>query len=514
MALVRFAATVGGFTMISRVLGLVRDILIAAVMGTGPISDAFLVAFKLPNFFRRLFAEGAFNAGFVPLFARLLEERGQEQARRFAEQVLSLLLVTLLVFVTVFQVCMPWLMHGLAPGFADKPWTFDLAVSLTRLTFPYLLFISLVSLLAGILNSLQRFAAAAAAPILLNLSLILALTVFTTYTRTPGHAAAWGVAVAGILQFLWLLHACERAGILLRLPRPRLSPKIKELMRLMLPVALGAGVMQVNLLVDIILASLLREGSITYLYLADRLVQLPIGVVGVAVGTALLPTLSRLLAAGEEQSAKENLNRATELSMLLAFPATAALVLFSTEFVQVIYQRGGFTGGSARATATALSVYAFGLPAYVMVKVLGPAYFARKDTRTPVVIGVIAVVVNFILNIILMRYLQHVGLALATALSGWLNVFLLMAVLYRRRHFRPDTRLPERLEMAVVATAVMAIGTLFMAWFVADLFVGGELAGILGLVLLVGSGLVLYGLSAIAFGAVKLAEIKALRRRG
>ena len=293
MTLIRSIATVGSFTLASRVVGFVRDILIASFLGAGLVSDAFFVAFKVPNFFRRLFAEGAFNAAFVPMFSGLMTTDGREAARAFAGEALAVMVVVLFVFVTALQIAMPWAMYGLAPGFAANPEKFDLAVEFTRLTFPYLLFISLVSLMGGILNSAGRFAAAAATPILLNLTLIGALLLAVPYLPTTGHALAWGVAAAGIIQFVWLLAAMARAGLSIRLPRPRLTPRVKELLRLMLPGVIGAGVVQINLLVDVVIASLLPEGSISFLYFADRVNQLPVGVIGVAVGTALLPLLSR-----------------------------------------------------------------------------------------------------------------------------------------------------------------------------------------------------------------------------
>jgi len=513
MALVRIAATVGGYTMVSRILGFVRDILIAATLGTGMVADAFFVAFKLPNFFRRLFAEGAFSAGFVPLFSSVLGGQGREQAKGFAEETLSVLLVVLLLVVVLFEVAMPWLMYGLAPGFADEPRKFALTVALTRLTFPYLLLISLVSLLSGVLNSLNRFAAAAAAPILLNLAFIIALTLFAGTMRTPGHALAWAVSLAGVAQFVWLVWALRRAGLSLRLPRPRLTPRVKRLLTLMLPAAIGAGVVQINLVIDVILASFLKSGSVSYLFYADRLYQLPLGVVGVAVGTALLPTLSRQVAAGEAAAANGSLNRAFELSMLLTFPAAAALMIIPHELVGVLFQRGAFTARATDATAAALAAYAVGLPAYVLVKVLTPAFYGRLDTRTPVIIAGIAVVANVILSLMLMGIFAHVGLAMATAIASWLNVALLTAVLYRRRHFVPDKRLAEKLENAGVATVLMAIAILIMAWAIADLLRGDLLLRGSGLALLVLTGIAIYGLAALAFRVIEPEQLGALSRR-
>ena len=414
--------------MISRVLGFVRDILIAAILGAGPVADAFFVAFKLPNFFRRLFAEGAFNAAFVPLFARHMSEGGKDAARRFAEEVLSVFVVALLLFVTALQVAMPWLMYGFAPGFADDPLRFDLAVALAQITFPYLLFISLVSQLGGVLNALGRFVAAAATPIILNLCLIGALLGLSGFVETPGHALAWGVAAAGAAQFIWLMIACHRAEFGLRLLRPRLTPRVKRLLILVLPGAIGAGVVQINLLIDVVIASLLPRGSVSFLYYADRVNQLPLGVIGVAVGTALLPLLSRQLRAGEHDNAMGSMNRAMEFALLLTVPAAAALMIIPDGIVAVLFERGAFGAVETAATASALAAYALGLPAYVLIKVLGPGFFAREDTVTPVKIAALCVVINLGLNLLLMAPLLHVGIALATAISAWINAGLLLFV--------------------------------------------------------------------------------------
>ena len=512
MALFRFAATVGGYTMISRILGFARDILIAATVGAGPVADAFFVAFKLPNFFRRLFAEGAFNAGFVPLFTEILQRDGREAAQAFAERALSLLLVTLLLFVTAFQIAMPWVMHILAPGFVDEPEKFELAVLFTRLTFPYLLFISLVSLMGGVLNSLQRFAAVAATPILLNITLICAITLATPWLPTPGHALAWGVAVAGMVQFLWLILSCRRAGIVLRLPWPRLTPRVRQLLRLILPAALGAGVVQVNLVIDIILASLLPEGSVSYLFYADRLNQLPIGVVGVAVGVALLPMISRQVAAGAEADAQTSMNRAIELSLLLSVPAAVAFAVAPEALIGALFQRGAFGAQEAQATAYALMAYAVGLPAYVLVKVLGPGYFGRKDTITPVRISVVAVAVNLVLNIILMQFLLHAGLALATAISAWLSVGLLAAGLYRRGHLRPDARLRRRSLGILLASALMGVALWFVVQGLGGAFVDVVAVRVGAVAVLIVVGLLVYCLAAQLLRGLDVREIKTLVR--
>lgn len=512
MALIRWAATVGGYTMGSRVLGFTRDILIAAILGASPAADAFFIAFKLPNFMRRLFAEGAMNAAFVPLFAGILERDGRAAAKSFAEDTLAVLLWVLLLLVIAAQIAMPWLMQGLAPGFADEPETFDLTVQLTRLTFPYILFISLVSLLGGVLNSLYRFAAVAAAPILLNLCLIAALLGLARWTETPAHALAIGVTGGGVVQLVWLVLAARRAGMALRLRMPRLTPGVKRLLVVAAPAALGAGVAQVNLVIDVIIASLLPPGSVSFLYYADRVNQLPIGVVGVAVGTALLPLLSRQVRAGDEAEAARSLNRAIEFALLLALPAAVALALIAGPAVVVLFERGAFGPAESVATAAALVAYAGGLPAFVLIKVLAPGYFARQDTRTPVRVAVLCLLVNIALNLLLMGPLAHVGIALATTLAGWLNVALLAAGLARRGHLRPDARLRRRLPRMAAACAGMAA----VLWGT-GLGVDGLLAQaagwrVLALAALAGAGLAAYAGLAGAAGLVSLRELRGLLR--
>lgn len=514
MALLRSIATVGGYTMASRILGFARDILIAALLGAGPVADAFFVAFKLPNFFRRLFAEGAFNAAFVPLFSGRLATEGRESARNFAVAVLSVMVVFLYLFVTVLQIGMPLLMYGFAPGFADEPQKFDLAIELTRITFPYLLFISLVSLLGGVLNSLGRFAAAAATPIILNIVLIGALVGATPFLPTPGHALAWGVAAAGIAQFLWLAIACHRAGMTLTLPRPRLSPAVRRLLRLMLPGAVGAGVVQINLLIDIVIASLLPTGAVSYLYYADRVNQLPLGVIGIAVGTALLPLLSRQLREGADGAARHSMNRGIEFALLLTIPGAAALLVIAEPIVTVLFQRGAFDAAISVATAQALMAYAIGLPAYVLIKVLGPGFFAREDTTTPVKIAVLCVVVNVLLNLTLIHWLAHVGIALATALSAWLNAFLLTRTLQRRGHHALDDRLKRRVVRTLLASAGMAAVLWLMMRWVGGYFSASVGEGIVALTALIVVGLTVYAGLAMVVGAASLEDLKGFLRRG
>lgn len=516
MALFRAIATVGIWTMGSRILGFVRDVLIANVLGAGLLSDAFFIAFRFPNLFRRLFGEGAMNAAFVPLYSKRLEGNAAgAEARAFGGAVASVLATAMIVLLVVALGAMPWIMRVVAPGFADNPEKFALTVELARITFPYLLFMTLSALFAGMLNANGRFGAAAAAPILLNLVLISALClVHFGILDLPGHALAYGVALAGALQFAALAFACHRAGIMVRLPRPRLSPGVRRLFVLMAPGVLGAGVIQINVVVGDILASLLAEGSVSFLYYADRVNQLPLGVIGVAVGIALLPTLSRQLQEGREAEAADSLNRALEIGLLITLPAAAALAVIPSEIVSVLFQRGAFDAGDTAATAGALSAFAIGLPAFVLTKALSPGFFAREDTKTPVKIAIVVMVLNLLLALALMGPLAHVGIALASAVTGWINVLALAAILSRRGHFTADTRLRRRLPRMLLAAGAMGL-CLWGAAGALEPWVQGPLIHRIGaLTLLVAGGIAVYFAACQLSGAADWREVRGqLRRR-
>jgi putative peptidoglycan lipid II flippase len=504
--LVRAAAVVGSNTMLSRVLGFVRDVAMANVLGAGVVSDAFFVAFKLANFLRRLFAEGAFNAAFVPMFSRALERGGRADALRFAGEAFAGLALVLTAVVVVAELFMADLVGVLAGGYGPDDPRFPLAVELSHLTFPYILLISLAALLGGVLNAVGRFGAAAFAPVLLNLVLIAALLASPWLPVGPAHALAWGVLVAGVAQLAFLARAARRAEMWPTLTRPRWNPRIKRLALLVLPGALGAGVAQVNMLVDLWFASHLPPGAQSYLFYADRLNQLPLGVVGIAVGTALLPVLSREVAAGETVAGRRTLNRAVQLALLLTLPATAALVLIAEPIVVGLFERGAFDREASRATAATVQAFAVGLPAYVLVKVMAPAFFAREDTRTPVYVAAAALVANVVLILLFIDALAHVGIALATALANWLNVVCLALLLARAGWFRPDRALAAGLAATLAATLVMA------AALVAVDRVGADWPVLVRLAALVGVGGGVFGLAALALGAVP-AELRRLVTR-
>jgi putative peptidoglycan lipid II flippase len=507
-SLIASAATVGSMTMISRLLGFVRDMMMAAVLGAGPLADAFLVAFKLPNFLRRLFAEGAFNAGFVPLFARTLEGEGRDRARDFAAQAQAVLMAVLIPLVILGIIVMPWIIRVMAPGFDVDGERYDAAVDLSRITFCYILFISLVALYGGILNSVGRFAVPAAAPIILNLCLIAGMVLSYVWFDAPAKALAWGLAAAGLGQFLWVMIAAKREGMAPALRFPRLSPEVKRLFALILPGVFGAGVAQINLFADIIFASFLSEGAVSYLYYADRVGQLPLGVIGVAVGTALLPLMSRQLRAGETDHAIQSQNRGIELALFLTVPAAIGIAVLSLPIVTVLFERGHFTHADSLATSAALSAYAFGLPAYVLIKVLAPGFFAREDTKTPVQIAVVCLLANVLFVLILIQPLQHVGIALATVLSSWLNACLLGYLLYRRGLFRLDSRLIQRLPRIMLASVIMAI----VVWLAMRL-AAPHLPAVLALALVIASGALAFFIVARLVGAIDSEDLKKLLRR-
>mgnify|MGYP003387908272 CR=1 FL=1 len=513
MALFRSIVTVGGWTMVSRVLGFARDVLIAGVLGASMFADAFFVAFKFPNFFRRLFAEGAFNAAFVPLFAGRLAEDGKRGALEFAAESASVLTTMLLAFTLAALLTMPWLMYVIAPGFVDQPDKFTLTIELTQITFPYLLFMALIALMGGMLNSLHRFAAAAAAPIVLNIVLIGTLLgarhgVFPeSLIPSSAHALAWGVFVAGVGQFFWIAYACHRADILFYMPRPRLTPGVRRLIVLMVPGIIGAGVVQINLVIDVVLASTLTEGSVSYLYYADRVNQLPLGIVGVAIGIALLPLLTRQLRNGEADAARDSQNRAIEFALMLSAPATAALIIAAEPIVTVLFQRGEFDVVATTATAAALRAFAIGLPAYVLIKSLTPGYFARQDTKTPVQIAIAAVVLNILLALVLMQFLAHAGIALATAIVAWLNAIALGVGLLRRGHLSFDDRLRRRVPRIVAAAMLMGAVVYAGVEGLAGPLAGTEAARIPALVALVVAGLGAFVIFARLLGAFRFNDI-------
>ncbi len=455
LKLIKSISTIGFFTALSRVLGFIRDILIASLLGASPLADAFFAAFKLPNFFRRLFAEGVLSSAFVPLYARLYASEGLARAQRAAEEVFAVLLIILIILVMVFEIFMPTLMKVIAPGFSATPERLEMAVVFARTTFPYILFISLAALISGVLNSHGKFSAASSAPMLLNITMILGLLSSKSYFPSAGHALSFSALVAGILQFLWVFWASHRAAFALRFRKPRLTPLVRKLFRSMIPGAIGAGVVQINLLFDIVIASFLPTGAISYLYYADRLNQLPLSIIGIALSTALLPVLSSHLQQNLHEKAHHTQNRVLEMALILTLPAAVALMTFSEPIMTALFERDAFHHRDVIETARTLTAFASGLPAYVLIKIFSTTFFANYDMRTPAQVGGAALVLNVILNLLLMGPLRHVGIALATAISAWLNAAVLAFFLRKRRQLILDQRFKSRFPRIIFSSLVL-----------------------------------------------------------
>jgi len=519
MGLVRSLGSVGGLTLVSRVLALARDALQATYMGASFASDAFFVAFRLPNMFRALFAEGAFNAAFIPMFNRKVSESGELSVGiRFAEQALAILFPVLVLF-TVAMIIAAWpITMLLSGGFSSQHPThaqLAFAVLLSRITIPYLMLISLASLLGGILNSLDKYWVNAAAPILLNISMVGALLFFHgADPLVSARVQAISVTVGGALQLGWLVLACRQTGVSMRLRPPRLDDDVRRLMKLILPAAAGAGASQINLLISTSLAGLLlAAGSITSINFADRLNQLPLGLIGIGLGTVLLPTVSRLLSTGRHAEAMEVQNRGIELALFLTLPATAAFIFASEPLVRGIFLHGAFKPSDVGRVASALSVFSIGLPSYVLVKVLTPGFYARSDTRTPVRYAIISVGVNIVLNLALIPTIGINGPPLATAISSSVNVAMLYFTLRKRGHFAPDAQLRRRIPRLLLAALLMG-GVLFVLGPYADPFLTrGFLIRVAALAVLCSGGAIVYFAACFLTRAFALEDIRTLLRR-
>ncbi|MGB2428099.1 MAG: murein biosynthesis integral membrane protein MurJ [Akkermansiaceae bacterium] len=655
--MLRSLMQVSGFTAISRVLGFLRDILIARYLGSGLLGDAFFSAFRFPNLFRRIFGEGAFNAAFVPMFGRRLEKDGQQEAMKFASNAFSTLLVILVALTLVAIPCMQWIMGAVVPGFKAKvempvvaagelpqnqafsvdvggsrvicmtldggdgsagcslanlrlikelprqfpniignaprgegiglqdfllrtqaegiqdddlknlsfdpnglgliqsdgvisihlprghefgwfegelvreaaevdataesvlriyrnhPDTFDLTVRLSQITFCYLLFMALVAHLSGVLNSFKIFGVPAAAPIILNIVFLtgMAVCISWLHSEVPAHVLAWCVAIAGVLQFAMLYATCRKNGYHVRIQKPVLDGSIKRLFLLMGPGVLAAGIQQINLLVGGIIASF-KQGAISWLYYSDRVYQLPLGMIGIALGVVLLPEVTRLLRRDDTKGASESMVRGMELGLLITLPAAVAMVVIPEPIVTVLFQRGEFTADDAYQTGMALRGFALGLPGYVLIKVLQPGYFAREDTRTPMIMAAITVMVNIVFSLALFAPLGHVGIAIATTIAAWVNVLMLARGLRGMVHV--DMEFWSRVLRICLASVVM--GALVWAgyWLLEAWFTDGFWRQCIALALLVGFGMLIYAVLALVLRATSLAELRAGFRRG
>lgn len=524
MSLIRNVGTIGGLTAVSRVFGFARDILLARVLGAGLAADAFQLAFTLPNTFRRLFAEGAFSVAFVPLYSRALHgsdgEPGSEAAaEKFADDVLSVFVWVLLAFTGLCMIAMPGIVWLLAREYAQVPGKFELSVFLSRMTFPYLGLVSLVAMLSGLLNARSRFAPGAAAPVLLNIVLISGI-LLGNHLRGQSdddvvvvQVLAAAVSLSGVAQLAYLWWATRRAGVRLKLKMPRLTPEVRKLGVLILPATFGAGIYQISQLVDTFFATSLPQGSLTLLKLADRLNQMPLGIVGIALGTAILPMLSRHIHTGDKAEAQRLQGNAFEIATLLTLPAAAALAVCAPAFCAAFFVGGKFTSADGALMAQIVVALVTGLPAYVIVKVLNPGFFAREDTRTPVWTALVSLIFNVALNLYVVNRYGIVGLAGATAASASLNCLLLYVILHRRGWFHFTAKLVSRIARQLIATAAMTGVLWYLMPLMADRYGASAFERIWSLTALVAAGGTVFFVVAFLAGALDKDLLAQLRRR-
>jgi putative peptidoglycan lipid II flippase len=483
--------TVGGYTLLSRLTGFARDIMLAAILGAGPVADAFFVAFRLPNHFRAIFAEGAFNAAFVPAYAHVHGEKGEASAKLFSDRVFTLLFLSQVILLVLAWVFMPQAMSVLAPGFSHDAAQRDLAIDLTRITFPYLLLITLVTLYGGMLNVMHRFASAAAASIFLNLAMMMTLAV-AIYFPTAGHAAAWGVLISGFLQYFLLAGDLARHGGLPRFAPLKLDEDIRAFFGALGPATLGSMGTQVAMFADTIIATFLASGALSALYYADRLNQLPIGVIGIAIGTVLLPEMSRRITAGDHAGAMEQQRRAFDYTLLFAVPFVAAFLAVPDVITRAMFARGAFTKGDAAAAGATLAAYAVGLIPFVLIRSAVATFYARKDTATPVKASLTGLTINMALKLLLMGPFAQVGLAFATAVGAWVNLLLVLGFAIKAGYLEVNRALTQSLLKFAITGAVLAAVLLFTAKYAAAQLSGVAFHDEIVLLILIGVGAVVY----------------------
>lgn len=516
MSLLKSVTTFGGFTLLSRLTGFMRDIVLANFLGAGLASDAFFVSFKLPNLFRSLFAEGAFTSAFVPMFSQKLVSDGKKKAVFFASETISLLSFILFFFVLGFELFMPYIVQILAPGFIGDAGKIELATTLCRITFPFLLFISVVSFQAGVLQSFEKFAAPASAPIILNLTLVLSAFTIAPLMPISAYGFATAVTLAGILEILWLRYALHKIDVKISPHRHFLkifqNPDIKVLFKRIVPGIVGAGIYQINMALDTILVSLVGTGAISWLYYANRLQQLPLGVVGAAISVALLPILSKQLKAGNLEEGKKTEDKAVEYAVMLSMPFAVLMIVLAIPAVNVLFEHGRFSSEDTVKTAYALVAYAIGLPCYVVVKALMPNFFARGDTVTPVKYSAVVFAVNLVFNLVLMFPFGHVGIATATTIASFVSLFQYIYGLHRKDLWHFSKHLLYKI-LRITAASVLSGVIVYFADYVFsefDIWQQGILIRFLILAGLGSLGLASYVILIIFFKVISLSEIRGL----
>jgi len=519
----KIVSILGSLTLISRILGYVRDLLIARLFGAGLVSDAFFVSFKLPNLFRRLFAEGSLNSAFIPVVSGIKSKFGRQKSDEFLSTIFSILLSFLFILLIICELLMPIIINLIAPGFSKNPEKFLLSVDLARLTFPFVVFVCLTSLIGGYLNTLGKFAAMAVTPIILNLTMILTLIIFFKLENQTFLAKylSFSISLAGLIQIIWIITHLKRnnSNLIVRLPKIKLvskpSPEFKKFFVLLTPAIIGNGAYQLNLLIDMILASTLPDGSISFLYYADRVNQLPLGVLGIAISTALLPILSKQVKENKNTEAKESISKALEFGIFFSIPAFFGILFLSEEIIKFLFFRGEFDLTDVSLTAKALVALSFGLPAFILIKILVVPFFANENTKTPIRISVFCMIVNLILNLILIGKFLHVGLAIATSVSAWINVIILSYYLFFKQKYSLNKSI-IKLFLKVLFSSLLMSGVLYLIMKKNILsFIGFDIQSInLLLLISIFFGIITYFFSSYLLGVERLYDRKWNQKSG
>lgn len=514
MSLFKSAFIVGGGTLLSRIVGYVRDIFIAYALGVGPLADAFFVATRLPNCFRSLFAEGAFNSAFVPMFSGKLAAEGKDKSIIFASHIMSFMAIFLTVFSIIIMIFMPYVISILAFGFKENQLQFNITVELARIAFPYLLLVSLVALQSGVLNSLGHFGPPAITSVLLNICMIVSLFTLTNITGSAAHALAWGMTISGVIQFIWLFFSNWRIGVILKPAVPKMDKDVKIMLRKMVPGIIGSSATQLNIVINTMLATLIPSG-VSYLYYSDRLVQFPMAIIGTAMGTALLPLLSRQFKSGNIVDAISSQNRGLVFAMLFTLPSAFALAVISEPLIDLMFARGQFSVSDASATAKALTAYSFGLPAFVLIKIFTPGFFANGDTTTPVRIAILSIIFNIIISLSLINSLQYIGMALGTSFASILNASLLCYILSKRGMFKIEKKVLIQCARILASSIIMSVVLIIQQKLMHNHFMNhGFVREVSYIMILITTGIAAFFIALRVIGGYNLREIKEMVKKG
>jgi len=497
---------VSGMTLVSRLLGFIRDIFIAATFGAGSIADAFFIALKFPNIFRRIMAEGALNMSFIPMFTKKLSARAE--AKVFFNEIFNFLFWSLLLLISLFEILMPFIIYVIAPGFSQDTQKMDLVINLARISFPYLFFISLVTLLCGVLNSLEKYLLAASMPVFVNISMIIALLYIQEMGLQNSSVAAQllmtSFLISGVFQLIICIYGCKKNGYLPKINLPKVSHNVKRFMILSFPAIGAGGIIQINILIGSIIASF-EDKAVSYLYYADRIYQLPLAMIGISIGVVLLPQLSREIAKKNSKNIKLIQEKSLEISLILATPAAFGLIFLSQEIIMVLFERAFFTSTDTISTSRALMVFALGLPAFVCIKIFQVMFFSREDTRSPMIFAGISVITNIVISISLFKYLGYLGIAISTTISAWINLYFLYRESMTQKYFVLNLELLHKILKIVIASIIMVLllYTLEKGLTILE-FKDSSIVNFLILLCYVFSGMIFYGMLCLIFKIIKL----------